>query len=121
MISARNAAIVVLPSSSLMVALISQMPSTASRHGPAATTEACAKDAMRSAMELLRYNRSSAKPIPAIIGQPSQIQSSRHRLRRRRHVAPIDRRIGLVHDVEIVGALHPLLHRGAEPLPAVFI
>ena len=36
MMSARNAAIVVLPSSSLMVALISQMHSTASRHGPAA-------------------------------------------------------------------------------------
>ncbi len=66
MMSARNAAIVVLPSSSKIVALISQMHSTESRHGPAAMIEACANDAMRSAMELLRYKRSSAKPMPAM-------------------------------------------------------
>ena len=54
MMRARNAAIVVLPSSSMIVALISQMQSTASRQGPAAMTEACANDAIRSAMELLR-------------------------------------------------------------------
>ena len=66
MMRARNAAIVVLPSSSKIVALISQMQSTASRHGPAAMIEACANDAMRSTMELLRYRRSSAKPMPAM-------------------------------------------------------
>ena len=66
MMSARNAAIVVLPSSSKIVALISQMHRTDSRHGPAAMIEACANDAMRSAMELLRYKRSSANPMPAM-------------------------------------------------------
>src|SRR5882762_7636788 len=102
MMSARKAEIVVLPSSSLIEALISQMHRTESRQGPAATIEACAKDAMRSAMELLRYKRSSAKPMPAIFFSYQMPSSDRQR--RRLAVIPVDRRIGVVDQLEIIVA-----------------
>src|SRR6266436_2926044 len=111
MMSARKDAIVVFTSSSLIVALISERQSTESRQGPAAMIEACANDAMRSAMEPLRYRRSSAKPMPAM---------SRYRLRGRLDVMAIDRRIGVVDQVEIVITLHSLLHGEAEaPAPVL--
>src|SRR5262245_51390097 len=110
MMSARNAAIVVLPSCSAMVALISQMHRTDSRHGPAATTEACANAATRSTNELLRYRRSSANPIPAMSRLPLKPT-----LGLCVAILPIDRRVGRVDVIEIVVPLDPLLHREAEP------
>src|SRR5271165_2161592 len=121
MISARNAAMVVLPSSSLMVALISQMQRTKRRHGPAATMEACANDAARSPSEAPRYRRSSANPIPATHVTPVAKRTSGHQPGRRLHMLPVDRCIGIIDDMEIIIALHALLHDAAQPLAPIMI
>ena len=112
---------VVLPSSSLMVALISQMQRTKSRHGPAATIEACANDAARSPSEAPRYRRSSANPIPATQVTPLAKRTSGHSPRRRLHMLPVDRCIGIVDNMEIIIALHALLHDASKPLASILI
>src|SRR6516165_1262094 len=84
------------------------MQSTKSRHGPAASTDACTKEAFCSVIEPERYIRFNAKPIPAMSHSGAVAGLLRT-------VGVVDGRIGLLDHMDIVIAPDALPHHMAEP------
>src|SRR5262245_35846398 len=89
------------------------MQSTENRHGPAAMTDACAKDAMRSPIESARYSRCNAKPMPAMsLGLCCCLDAYVA-------IALIDCRIGFIDQALVIVVFDTLPHHRAELLPSL--